>query len=276
MPTTHKCEPTEKLKDYIGQELYGKQRSTSHICAPLPDNAYFIAFQWCNIQNLQEENERISIYCNETEFVLFSDRTFCTSMLTTIQKFGDAYQSLAEFFFSLTAGDIDRLEEIEEDIANLEEEMISANRPNQSHGTRIILIRRSLLRMKRYYDQLCLITERLTENEKRIFSEDDILRFKAISRRSERLDEFVRHLRESVTQCREAYQAQIDIEQNQIMKIFTVIAAFFLPLTLIVGWYGMNFSLPEFGWHFGYLYVIILSIVICILCFFIVKKKEWF
>jgi magnesium transporter len=83
-------------------------------------------------------------------------------------------------------------------------------------------------------------------------------------------------LRDFVTHVREAYQAKIDIEQNQIMKIFTVITAVFLPLTLIVGWYGMNFQMPEFKWRFGYLYVMVLSAVVCVVCFYLFRKRKWF
>ena len=130
--------------------------------------------------------------------------------------------------------------------------------------------------MKRYYDQLDMILDQICENENRVLDADSARFFSALARRVERLAESVVHLRECVTQVREAYQAQIDIEQNQIMKIFTVITAIFLPLTLIVGWYGMNFHMPEYTWDFGYLYVILLSIAVCSACFFWFRKKKWF
>ena len=49
-----------------------------------------------------------------------------------------------------------------------------------------------------------------------------------------------------------------------------------MPLTLIVGWYGMNFNIPEYGWNTGYLYVTLLSVIVCSLCFVIFKRKKWF
>ena len=85
------------------------------------------------------------------------------------------------------------------------------------------------------------------------------------------------NLRDYVTQMREAYQAQVDIEQNQLMKFFTVITSLFLPLTLLVGWYGMNFSnMPELTWKYGYASIIVLSILICIGMIAWFKKKKWF
>jgi magnesium transporter len=60
------------------------------------------------------------------------------------------------------------------------------------------------------------------------------------------------------------------------MKVFTVLTAVFLPLTLIVGWFGMNVKMPEYSWNYGYLYVIVLSITVCGICGWIFKKKKWF
>ena len=97
-----------------------------------------------------------------------------------------------------------------------------------------------------------------------------------MSHRVDRLEAAVAHLRECTTQIREAYQAQIDIEQNQIMKIFTVLTAVFMPLSLIVGWYGMNFQMPEYRWSFGYPLVILFSIVVCSVTAWIFKRKNWY
>jgi len=61
------------------------------------------------------------------------------------------------------------------------------------------------------------------------------------------------------------------------MNLFTLITTIFFPLTILVGWYGMNFnSMPEFTWKYGYIYVIALSVAIVVVMMFIGKKKKWF
>ena len=61
------------------------------------------------------------------------------------------------------------------------------------------------------------------------------------------------------------------------MKKFTVITSVFFPLTIIVGWYGMNFKyMPELNWKYGYVYVIALSIAAVTALILIGKKKKWF
>ncbi len=68
----------------------------------------------------------------------------------------------------------------------------------------------------------------------------------------------------------------VNIEQNKIIKIFTVVSVIFLPPTLIASIYGMNFKfMPELEWEFGYLFAIVLMLFVtgAILLFF--KRKNW-
>ena len=60
------------------------------------------------------------------------------------------------------------------------------------------------------------------------------------------------------------------------MKLFTVVTVIFLPLTLIVGWYGMNFKfMPELYSPFGYPAVILVSVAIVVWLIWYFKKKKW-
>lgn len=60
------------------------------------------------------------------------------------------------------------------------------------------------------------------------------------------------------------------------MTLLTVVTTIFMPLTLIAGWYGMNFKyMPEFEWRLGYPVVILVSILIVIFCLILFKKKKW-
>ena len=56
-----------------------------------------------------------------------------------------------------------------------------------------------------------------------------------------------------MAQLREAYQSQLAIQQNDLMRVFTIVTVLFLPLTLITGWFGMNFvNMPELQSEWGY------------------------
>ena len=60
------------------------------------------------------------------------------------------------------------------------------------------------------------------------------------------------------------------------MTLLTVVTSIFLPLTLIAGWYGMNFRyMPELEWKASYPVVILVSILIVVVCLVWFKKKKW-
>ena len=67
----------------------------------------------------------------------------------------------------------------------------------------------------------------------------------------------------------------INIEQNEIVKIFSVAAVIFMPATLIASIYGMNFSIPELTWKYGYLFAIALMILCSGLTIWFFRFKKW-
>ena len=83
-------------------------------------------------------------------------------------------------------------------------------------------------------------------------------------------------LRDLVAGVRDYAQATIAIDQNEVMKRLTVIAALFLPPTFVVGVYGQNFrDLPELRWHLGYLFswAVIVAITVAQLVWF--RRRRW-
>ncbi|HNW03798.1 MAG TPA: CorA family divalent cation transporter [Oscillospiraceae bacterium] len=275
MITIYKTDSEGKLKDYLGDELYARQRSANHIFLPVGERACFLAFNWCDLKDTGRREERISIYCGERELVYVGDSEVCTRILEEIAE-AEPFGALAKFFSEMTAGDVDVLEGFENSINELERQIIGKKGPVGGTSARIIQLRRSFSRIKRYYEQLGFMVDGLIENEGSLLTPEIAERFDALRKRLGYLTNSILELREYVTQAREAYQASIDIEQNQTMKLLTIVTAVFLPLTLIVGWYGMNFQVPEYGWRYGYLYVILLSAAMVVFCLYILKKKKWF
>ena len=91
-----------------------------------------------------------------------------------------------------------------------------------------------------------------------------------------RLREESQLLREYCTQIQSLFQSEIDIRQNRIMQILTIVTTIFLPLTLLVGWYGMNFSgMPELHWKYGYPAIILVSVAVVVLSLWVCKKKKF-
>lgn len=183
-------------------------------------------------------------------------------------------RALWGFFRNLLKYDMDNLEDLECEIADAE--MAAMVRFQDGYIRKIIAYRKELLRLKRYYEQLDAIMDSLILNENGLLSEEGIRHFTILANRTTRYLQNVGNLRDYVTQMREAYQAQIDIEQNNLMRLFTVITAVFLPLTLMVGWYGMNFTnMPEMDWEYAYPAFIGVSVFVCVVLLAVFKKKRW-
>lgn len=174
----------------------------------------------------------------------------------------------------LTSKDNFNLKDIENSIAELEEQVISGIERDFTKD--IIQLRKQLLYLKRRYEPLIDIAEGLEENENGLIDEGTIRFFSILVNRIERLNSNVIHLRDYVTQVRDAYQAQVDIKLSKTMKLFTVVTTIFLPLTLLAGWYGMNFKfMPELGWVFGYPFVIGLSLFVVVVCLVYFKRHNY-
>jgi magnesium transporter len=66
-------------------------------------------------------------------------------------------------------------------------------------------------------------------------------------------------------------------KMNQVMKTLTVVSVFFMPLTFIVGIYGMNFdNMPELHWQYGYFMVLGLMFLLLLGMIYYFKKKKWY
>ena len=137
-------------------------------------------------------------------------------------------------------------------------------------------IRGDLLDLRMHYEQLIDLGQELEENENDFFQEENLRYFRLFTQRVMRLQDRVTSLREYVAQLRDLIQARLDVKQNKIMTVLTVITSIFLPLTLIAGWYGMNFKyMPELNQVYAYPMVLLVSILIAVLLLYYFKRKKW-
>ena len=123
--------------------------------------------------------------------------------------------------------------------------------------------------------KVCLLREVL-ENENEFFDDDRLRYIKLFMNRMGRLHDAAASLKDHINQVLELYHTQLEVRQNHIMTILTVVTAIFMPLTLIAGWYGMNFRyMPELEAPYGYLIVIVISAIIAAGSLIYFKVKKW-
>jgi magnesium transporter len=72
------------------------------------------------------------------------------------------------------------------------------------------------------------------------------------------------------------YLSSLSNRMNEVMKVLTIIATIFIPMTFIAGIYGMNFEfMPELKWHYGYHLVWVIIVAIAVIMLFYFRRKKW-
>lgn len=230
--------------------------------------------------NWQEPGEKICICAGTNWLAFIYEKTHPTqsAVLEIVEASIDAQSSISRLFVSylekIITGHIEQHEQIEDEIASLENKFLTAKK-NPGPG-QILALQKRLLLYKRYYEQLQHVLDDVQETTYHLIDEESMRQYTIYVRRIERLLKNVLVLREYVTQVRESYEAETDISLNSIMRLFTVVTVIFLPLTLLVGWYGMNLRMPEYKWIWGYPLVIVISLAIVVFSIVLFKKKKWF
>ena len=219
---------------------------------------------------------RIYFFINQNHVVLVDDEDFSMRLIGRIKRKkthqGETkerfiYNYIAEFM----SRDQELLMQYEKTLMGMEEDAMQGK--IERFQQELMPIRRKLLNLRGYYDEMMDMGRELEENENGFFAKKQLKYFGTLSDRADRLMSRTSHLLEYAQQVRDVYQAQVDARQNSNMQFLTVVSTIFFPLTLITGWYGMNFqNMPELD--NGYPGVIALSLIVIVICILIFKRKK--
>lgn len=231
-------------------------------------------------ENLMGKEEGFGFYLDKHRITFVGDETFVLEILRYLEKnqvweTAGIHHFLFTFIEYLIHDEVRFLQKYEEKLTDLEESLEEQKDKDLSGD--ILRIRRELLRLSSYYNQLMDMSDTMTENYNRLLDEEDRMLFQLLSGRISRLSAYVRNLRDYALQIREMYQTQNEVHQNEVMQLLTVVTAIFMPLTLITGWYGMNFiNMPELGWKYAYPVTAAVGVLVVIGEILYFRKKKWF
>lgn len=173
------------------------------------------------------------------------------------------------------------LEELGELLEAVESEVVE--QPQRDTLARIHWLRRELLLLRRALWPQREVVNNLLRNEHQQMEERTLIYLRDCYDHCVQVLEMVESYREMVTGMLDVYLSNVSNRLNQTMRVLTVIATIFIPLTFIVGVYGMNFdrqagpwAMPELGWSWGYpiTWAVMIGIAIAMLVAF--KRKGWF
>lgn len=175
--------------------------------------------------------------------------------------------AVVDNYFSVLEKMGDRIEELEEDI-------VEHTEPKSLHNIHkskkdMILIRRSVWPLRE-------LVNSLAREKTSLISANVIIYFRDVYDHTIQIIDTVETFRDMLSGLHDTYLSSISNKMNEIMKILTMFASIFIPLTFIAGIYGMNFKfMPELTWRWGYFTVwgFILSVGGAMLFYF--KRKKW-
>ncbi len=211
--------------------------------------------------------------------VLDEDHSTRAKFLRAVKRFSPQSVTLERlicaFIDELLGGDVGYIEKTRLHISELEEDVLARDVEDDFSQT-LLTLKKKLQRLRNYYEQLLDILETLEANENDLFPTDTLLYISNMIKRITRLGEDVDSLNNEVVHLQDAYSTSLEMKMNRTMKYLTVLSTIFFPLTIIVGWYGMNFqAMPEFTWRWGYVYVILLSAAVIGLFYWLAKRQKW-
>ena len=229
--------------------------------------------------NIAESNSKFAFALDEKGIVFIDDSGAVEEIISGVVKSKrwtnpSLERFIYDFLEQIIYHDQSVLAKYDAELDEMEDKILAGE--EDDYPKRLSEIRSDLRDMRIHYEQLEDLGQELEENENNFFAHENLRYFHLFTQRIARLHDTTAALRDYTAQIRELYQSQLDIKQNRIMTILTIVTTIFMPLTLIAGWYGMNFKyMPELEFKAAYPIVIAVSIVIVILSLVFFRKKKW-
>ena len=230
-------------------------------------------------KNPSGDDLKFAFVLDEKGVIFIDDGDTALNIIKGIQrtkkwKLPSLERFLYDFLDQIVKEDLRLMEKYEDELDSMEQKIIDGDEGLPSG--RLNDIRNDIRYLRIHYEQLMDLAAEFEENENGFFEMENLRYFRLFINRAERLHEESMSLRDYTMQLRDLYKAHLDLKQNRIMTVLTVVTTIFMPLTLIVGWYGMNFVyMPELKWEYSYPVVIGVSIMIVVISLIFFKKKKW-
>ena len=166
------------------------------------------------------------------------------------------------------------LEEIGERVERLEDEVVV--NPTVNTLRTIHDVKRELIALRRSIWPMREVVNAMIRDESPLISKDVKIYLRDLYDHTVHVIDSVETMRDIITGTLDVYLSSVSNRLNQVMKVLTVMSSIFIPLTFIVGVYGMNFQhMPELQWRWGYpaVWLFMLALTGVLLALF--KRKKW-
>lgn len=210
--------------------------------------------------------------------VFLNDKGIAQNILDDIQNNTKWRKPSFEYFMfdfleSIVENDLDYLEKYDQEMEEIERKIFEDDYLDIQE--RLSKIRRILVNLSRHYERLMDLGDKFYANTSGFFHKKNLGYFEMFSEHVNRLLQYVESLKEYTIQIRDLYRTKIDEKQNKSMAVLTTIATIFTPITILTGWYGMNFSnMPELNHPYAYPILMVICFIIIVTSLIVFKKKK--
>ena len=166
------------------------------------------------------------------------------------------------------------LETFGEKIGIVEEELVSD--PTQKTSQSIHALKGNMVSLRKSIWPLREVISRLERGESPLIKEATGIYFRDVYDHTIQVIDSIETFRDMLSGMFDMYLSSISNKMNEVMKVLTIIATIFIPLTFIAGVYGMNFKyMPELGWRWGYPAIWAVIVIVAVLMFVNFKRRKW-
>jgi magnesium transporter len=166
------------------------------------------------------------------------------------------------------------LEDLGEVIEDLETEVVST--PTPATLSQIHRLKRHMIMLRKSVWPLREVISRLERSESLLIKDPTILYLKDVYDHVIQIIDNIETYRDILSGMLDIYLSSISNRLNEVMKVLTIIATIFIPLTFIAGVYGMNFkNMPELEWHWGYFSVLLVMALVSLVMVLYFRNKGW-
>jgi len=166
------------------------------------------------------------------------------------------------------------LEKLGEEIEGLEEELVA--KPTSETLQRIHTLKREMIFLRKSVWPLREVVSGLERGESPLIKESSRIYLRDVYDHTIQVIDTIETFRDMISGMLDIYLSSVSNRMNEVMKVLTIIATIFIPLTFIAGIYGMNFKyMPEIDWHWGYPAILFVMVIIGISMLFYFRRKKW-
>lgn len=166
-------------------------------------------------------------------------------------------------------------DEVRDRILELEDELLTGSPENRTED--IHAIKKELSEFRKFLLPLKEAIIQLIKEETELIREENLIYFTDLKDHLNQLVEYYHSYTDTLKSLVDLNNSNINNNINQVMKVLTIIATIFIPLTFIAGIYGMNFEhMPELNYEYGYPIALGIMLIIGLIMLLYMKYKKWF